>query len=64
MATTDSTATPQPSARTTEAKCAFCRSEFPRGELIEVHEGYHDNLTFFNGESICKPCARANGVEF
>jgi hypothetical protein len=45
-------------------KCAECRESFPKAELITVHEGRHDNLHFFNGDRICKSCARANGVEF
>jgi hypothetical protein len=45
-------------------ECAGCRREFRKKGLITVHEENHDNLTFFNGDRICKSCARANGVEF
>jgi len=30
--------------------------------MVYLHEETHDNLTFFNGERICKPCARRYGV--
>jgi hypothetical protein len=33
-------------------------------ELVEVHEGRHDNLVFFDGDLLCRPCAREGGVEF
>ncbi len=46
------------------AVCSGCRGEYPKKDLITVHEGRHDNLHFFNGDRICKSCARANGVEF
>jgi hypothetical protein len=46
------------------ATCAGCSRRLPKQELITVHEGRHDNLRFFNGDLICRPCARANGVEF
>jgi hypothetical protein len=45
-------------------RCAGCRQEFPKQELITVHEGRHDNLHFFHGDRICKSCARVGGVEF
>jgi hypothetical protein len=45
-------------------KCAGCRDSFRKQDLITVHEGHHDDLHFFNGDRICKSCARANGVEF
>jgi hypothetical protein len=45
-------------------ECAFCGRRLARRDLITVHEGHHDNLTFFNGELVCRKCARANGVEF
>jgi hypothetical protein len=44
--------------------CAGCNRRLPKQDLITVHEGHHDNLHFFHGDRICKPCARRNGVEF
>jgi hypothetical protein len=46
------------------AVCAGCRCEYPQRDLITVHEGRHDNLTFFDGDRICKTCARRNGVSY
>jgi hypothetical protein len=45
-------------------RCASCRQEFPKQDLITVYEGRHDNLHFFHGDLICKPCARRNGVAY
>jgi hypothetical protein len=45
-------------------ECAGCGDSYCKQDLITVHEGRHDNLHFFNGDLICRPCARANGVEF
>jgi hypothetical protein len=45
-------------------ECAGCRQEFPKAQLITVHEGRHDNLHFFSGDRVCRPCARANGVAY
>jgi hypothetical protein len=44
------------------AKCAGCRGEYPRREMVTVHEGRHDGLYFFDGDNVCHPCARRNGV--
>jgi len=32
--------------------------------MVAVQEGHHDNLVFFGGEKVCKPCARRNGVSY
>ncbi len=53
-----------PAREATQEECAGCRESFRREEFITVHEGCHDNLHFFNGDLVCRPCARANGVEF
>jgi len=45
-------------------ECAGCGHSFCTEELITAHEGRHDNLHFFNGDRICRKCARASGVEF
>ena len=44
------------------AKCTGCRQRFSRRALIVVHEGMHDNLIYFHGDKLCRPCARRNGV--
>jgi len=46
------------------AKCAGCRRRFSRRELVIVHEGMHDNLVYFHGAPLCRPCARRNGVSY
>jgi hypothetical protein len=45
-------------------KCVGCRQRFSRGELVTVYEGHHDNLVFFDGDRVCRLCARRSGVEF
>jgi hypothetical protein len=55
---------PKVTAREATERCAGCGHSFRKQELITAHEGHHDNLHFFNGERICRPCARRNGVEF
>jgi hypothetical protein len=45
-------------------KCAGCGQSFLKEQHITVHEGRHDNLHFFHGDLVCRPCARANGVDF
>jgi hypothetical protein len=46
------------------AKCAGCRKRLSRRALVVVHEGMHDNLVYFHGDKVCKPCARRNGIAF
>ncbi len=55
---------PKVTKREATEKCAACRERFPKRDLITVHEGRHDNLHFFHGDLICRPCARANGVAY
>ena len=49
-------------ARTTS--CAGCRERFPRRELIELHPAMHDNLHYFHGERLRRPCAKHARVRF
>jgi hypothetical protein len=44
--------------------CAGCRFRYPRKETVLLEEGNHDNLVFFHGERVCKPCARKSGVSY
>jgi hypothetical protein len=46
------------------ADCSSCDGKYPHRELIELHEDNHDNLTFFNGERLCKPCACRDGIAY
>ena len=46
------------------ARCVGCPERFPRRKLVTVREGRHDDLVFFDGDKVCRPCARRNGVEF
>jgi hypothetical protein len=54
------TALPKP--RT--AECVGCRQRFPRRELLIVQDDRHDNVVFFEGDKVCRPCARRNGVSY
>jgi hypothetical protein len=44
------------------AVCDGCRKRFPRGELIELDEDNHNNLTYFHGDRLCGVCADAAGI--
>jgi len=46
-----------------QATCAGCRAEYPRRVLVEVLPERHDSLVFFDGDKVCRSCARRNGVE-
>jgi len=46
------------------AKCAGCRKRLSRRALVVVYEGMHDNLVYFHGDKLCRPCAQRNGVAF
>src|SRR5215210_1774568 len=37
--------------------CAGCGHRFRHRELLEVLEGNHDNLTYFDGDLLCRTCA-------
>ncbi len=41
------------------ATCAGCGERLRHRELYEVGE---DNLTFFEGDLLCRPCGRAHGA--
>jgi hypothetical protein len=43
--------------------CAGCGHRFRHRELLEVLEGNHDDLTYFDGDLLCPACADAAGVE-
>ena len=43
--------------------CAGCGRRFRRRELVECVEGNHDDLTYFDGDHLCRSCADAAGVE-
>jgi hypothetical protein len=43
--------------------CAGCGLRFRRRELVELVEGNHDGLTYFDGDHLCRSCADAAGVE-
>ncbi len=52
-------------ARVVKAKtatCDGCGQRFPHRQLVEVLEGHHDNLRYFDGEMVCRPCADRDGV--
>jgi hypothetical protein len=37
--------------------CAGCGHRFRHRELVEVLEGNHDDLTYFDGDLLCRTCA-------
>ncbi len=58
---------PAPPSGTKKPKtvpCSGCGRKHPHQELIELHEDNHDDLTYFHGDRVCKPCARGNGVSY
>jgi hypothetical protein len=59
---TPSTEVPQEKPKT--ARCAGCRGEYPRKEMVHLHEDNHDNLTYFHGDHLCRRCADAAGVDY
>ncbi len=46
-------------ARAKTAPCMGCGQRFPRRDLHEVGD---DNLTFFEGDRLCRSCAHSHGV--
>jgi hypothetical protein len=44
--------------------CAGCGRRFRRRELVECVEGDHDNLTYFDGDRLCRTCADNAGVAY
>jgi len=50
-------------ARAKTGACAGCGRRFRRRELVELHEGNHDDLTYFHGDLLCPTCADGAGVE-
>jgi hypothetical protein len=53
-----------PTEKPKTARCAGCHLDYPRRGMVIVQEGRHDSLVFFDGEKLCKPCARRNGVSY
>ncbi len=45
-------------ARAKTRECAGCSGRFRGRDLVEVDP---DSLTFFEGDELCRPCARAHG---
>ena len=46
-------------ARAKTGRCDGCGGRFPRRDMYEVGD---DNLTFFEGDELCRPCAGRHGV--
>jgi hypothetical protein len=44
--------------------CAGCGLRFRQRELVELHEGTHDSLTYFDGDLLCRACADNAGVGY
>ena len=43
--------------------CSGCGLRFRRRELVDLVEGNHDGLTYFDGDHLCPGCADNAGVE-
>ncbi len=48
--------------RRTRLACDGCGGMFPRRDLVELHEGSHDGMAYFDGERLCSRCADNAGV--
>jgi hypothetical protein len=44
--------------------CSGCGRRFRHRELVECVEGNHDNLTYFDGDHLCRSCADGAAVEY
>lgn len=44
--------------------CAGCGHRFRHRELVEVVEGNHDGLTYFDGDQLCRVCADNAAVAY
>jgi hypothetical protein len=44
--------------------CSGCGRRFRHRELTELTEDNHDNLTYFDGDRLCRTCADNAGVEY
>jgi hypothetical protein len=42
--------------------CYGCGLRFKPGDLVELNEDNHDNLSRFHGDMFCRECADAAGV--
>jgi hypothetical protein len=51
-------------ARAKSGVCSGCGRRFRRRELVELVEGNHDDLTYFDGDHLCPSCADAAGVAY
>ncbi len=49
-------------ARAKSGVCAGCGRRVRRRDLVELHEGNHDDLTYFHGDLLCPTCADGAGV--
>ena len=47
-----------------EGECSGCGGRFAGRELTQLHEDNHDDLTYFDGDLLCPPCADNAGVEY
>jgi len=61
---TTSLAHPRIPTETKTARCVGCGGEYPRREMIYLHEENHDNLVFFHGYRVCQCCARRCSVSY
>jgi hypothetical protein len=48
----------------TTAVYAGCSGEYPRREMVYLHEENHDNLVLFHGDRVCQCCARRFDVSY
>jgi hypothetical protein len=50
--------------RAKTAECAGCGGRSRRRDMVECACGTHDDLTYFDGDLLCKKCADNAGVDY
>jgi hypothetical protein len=51
-------------ARAKSGVCAGCGLRFCRRDLVDLDQGNHDDLTYFDGDRLCRTCADNAGVAY
>lgn len=46
------------------AECAGCGGRSRRRDMVECFEDNHDDLTYFDGDQLCQPCADNAGITY
>jgi hypothetical protein len=51
-------------ARAKSGVCAGCGLRFRRRDLVDLDQGNRDDLTYFDGDRLCRTCADNTGVAY